>query len=935
MVKQLTIAWIFLSLFQVYPATTYVFAGEFLSVGTIDLTMHIHEGGRKVKSVQTLCTATLIDAKTVITSAECVYPLLYAKHSDTAAYIDSKNSYFVIDYNEGFKISSRLEKILIYHPSINIGESEFDRFDLSASPVVLLFLTDPIYDVDPAKLYESQEIDLESQSLTMVTYGGEDEGPIPGTIKQVFKGAEGVFKANSLVFQWQYSYDTKKPYLTKGEHGAPVFIKDPKSRQWLLLGIAISHDSEHYYAAAIGPVHTWLSEEKGQQEASFRRTNADPINFWSQPEIWQRDIFRKVAKLKSETSLSTDEEESVDKKSQILKRISPSSWDLSKENLMAPDNTSHKQWSVVFDREGRLVLSQSATIDDLIIDHPAFSLIIPESYKIGKKLSEFEQDIQSLVDDENYKESIGFRDLFVGVDKEDELVSLKGLLESRTVKMKQGLMDVSGELHALDMTMSGGFLVGEGKLVVAQRGLIQKGGVIAPGYSNQFAKLEPKNIQLEIWGNFEQSGYIRSKETGELAEKVGTLRFNITVNDKNKMVYDRLKVIGSAKIGGNLQIFIKPNLDMHNKTISLFEATQGIEGEFAQVEVSGGYITKLDYVGSQLKITFIDPKRGERQPFEAYRAKGILKKYPKILSHETYKLEGDIHEFVSMQLQGGELRGHGYIKMRKDALYNCGTLKVENGTEPALMYIDGDYEQCKSSDPEALPELGGKLVLTINDPSAEVAGDRLKISQTAYLGGSLVLVALNPARLDFGQRIKVLEAKNIVGAFDRIILLNSKLTAKPIFTEHGLEVELSGLRFEDLASSEDLSAARILDKIQKIKTTGPTAPLLKVLQGNDVQKGFLSSLPHFQERIELNHETDEQLSVYALRFTKINASDREQEFKILFERYMKALAEQKLIKLIIQKEGESGRLISKLREGEKEVEESRRELDNFLELLEK
>jgi hypothetical protein len=672
----------------------------------------------------------------------------------------------------------------------------------------------------------------------------------------------------------------------------------------------------------------WIEGEKTHQTAFFRRSNDRKNELWSRKEIWNHPIFRDdreaTPEIKDEKAPKRDKDRRA-----LLRKISSSSWDFSDQILISPDNAAHnhKRWGVVCDTPGALHLSQTVELDELVVDHEAFRLSIPESYKNGKTEKKMLKKWDKLIKKKQFGEAIELKDHLMGA-YEDGSARIKGILESKKILIKKGMIDVWGEIHTLDMDVMGGFLVGYGKIIAAQNGLRNSGGVVAPGYFNQFltgdgptADQDLESGALEIVGDYTQTGY---------DETPGTLRFYISEDKKKNRVSDKMRVIGKANLDGNLQIFVKPGLDLHGETFILLDASAGISGEFARVEVSSGskitYIPKFQYDGSRLQVTFYDRKKQQREEV------GFGSKlYPKILSHQKVSFSEDrLKPFRQIFLQGGGFHGEGSLKVSGE-FFNCGELMIGNKKDPGLLRIHGHYRQCESSDPERYPALGGNLILT----ASQAGADQLEVSGQATLGGMLTIIAQDPLALR-GKKLEFVRAQEIRGQFSKILVLNTKLIGYPTYHPDRLEIEFRSERIQDVVKDMDPETQKVIQLIDDLADSGkvtPQKPILSLIRaGIHLDEEFLSALPYLKAQMDLNKQTEDKLSHYQRSFEELGHPELEEAFLVLHGEYKKALSDECLAFLKIKKQGYTEENEHKMVLSQEESSRKKDALDEFLKI---
>ena len=524
-------------------------AKEFESVGLLNLQFRNKENNKVITSH---CSGVLLDPITVITLAECLQPL-----ATNDFILDKDTNYFAANtfklgndvYNNPIAISN-IKNAVFYngykkdHPLNN------------AQNLALIFLEQPIYKVKSAKLYNKTLL-LNNKKVVLVGFGlhglalnpyakNSNEHLVSNRNFDFNKRAcwQKITNFNRSLLETSFAIDNEELFgmFTHGDQGGGMFIKE--NDEWYLLGINshrigtnnnkdtrdITYNTKGF-SLAIPSYLGWIKNNKSLQKVTSGKSIANAE--WTFNPYWK-------------------------------KGISPHN-DLENNNIYkATINTASK---VIFDN--------FINLNKLTIDHQNAQIYIPFKLPVTLNTTEIDEHISELLKNNKKFEAVEYQRSLLIDDKNNEISRILKI-QTNNLYIKNGILQVSGELWFNDCIINHGTLMGNGYLIHATSPVINKQGKVIPGDLHNIGT-------LTITGDYQQT-------------KNGTLVIK-TKKIKNKLQNSILKVQGQAFLDGRLEIKDENNNLSHNNKIKFLHGINN--GKFSEVILPYDLNYKLVYGNDQ------------------------------------------------------------------------------------------------------------------------------------------------------------------------------------------------------------------------------------------------------------------------------------------------------------------------------------------------
>lgn len=758
----------------------------FDAVGKLVLSFYSEE---KNNLIHVYCTGTLISPHSVITTADCIAPLI-ADNSYTIQYArDDQDNTFTLG-NDLYNAPFAKAKV--------IGASYFEGFeagihDMDAQNLAVLFLDAPIRNIKPAKLYGQNQkkgqknVDFYKKPVVMVGFGFRGD-PVRGILeplddrKRACNQRIVAHKRSMYLTKFEVGGQELQGMFTHGDQGGPMFVQE--DNEWYVAGINDFRAVPEYeknnpkvkedprfipygtvgYSIAIPPYFKWIEKNSGIKKVK-REDNWDETE-WSFRPYWN--------------------------------------------NYQIPNNGVGKYFKVEIGKPGRILINNFYDLEKIILDHEHAEIILPPAAPTILTEDDAEKAIGELITDKRNFEALELRrTLFKPTKKSHEKNSdndkLFRLLQlkSHYITIKQGTFRVDGELAVEQLKIQGGTLKGYGEIMNTTVPVINSGGTIEP--------FHPKKVgKLTIWGDYTQLDQNSDIAGGTLSIRVHKY---VAKNSKLGIKMERIRndvlaVKGHITLGGTLILketnrHVKPNDEV------IVAHGNNLKGRFARI-IGPDHVDLVAHYGpSEVKIQF-----KEKPPIHAHLNQG-----------RQLLLTGPAH-YLSLDINGGELFADSEISLSEGILkLSSGSIKMNNPKIAKELIINGNYEQhggtlslklvktlVETQRPESTPEGVSPGV----NLSFDYKNDHLKINGHAKLGGTVAFLFDEDPIVKNGSKFKIIEARSIEGRFEGIEHIPRNLRPSFIYTPTTVEVVFEAGHFSDIAMNDSRAqkAAKILDDVR-------------------------------------------------------------------------------------------------------------------------
>lgn len=780
----------------------------FDAVGKLVLAFYSSE---KNSLIRTYCTATLISPYSVLTTADCIAPVISDKSYAIQYAEDDQDNTFTLG-NDLYNAPFAKAKV--------IGATFFEGFqagmlDMDAQNIAVVFLETPIRNIKPAQLYghnqgkDQKDLDFHKKPVVMVGFGFRGD-PIRGIYAALDERKRACnqmiigHKRSMFITKFELGAMELHGMFTHGDQGGPMFIEE--NNEWYVVGIngfrtvpnleknnpKVKEDPRFVpygtvgYSIAVPPYLKWIKKNNGIKEIQ-RKDNRDETE-WSFRPYW-------------------------------------SSYDI-------PHNEPGKYFKVRINKPGRILINSFFELEKIVLNHERAQMILPRAVPTILTEEDAERAISVLVDEKRQFEASELRRTFFRPSKmshdnspENEKMFRLLQLKSHHFTLKQGTLLVDGELAVEQLKIQGGILKGNGEIINATIPVINSGGIIEPYKPKDMAK-------LTIWGDYTQLDRNETMAGGILNIRVHKY---LTRSGEQRIKNDVLVVKGHVTLGGTLVLketgrHVKPNDEI------VLVHGNNVQGRFTTI-IAPDHIQAVAFYGQDVvKIRF-----HEKPQFPIHLSQG-----------QQLLLTGPAG-YLSLDISGGVLLGDSEISLSEGKLrLTSGAIKTNNPNIAKKLIINGDYEQ-----------LGGtlhlKLIKTlVETPRTESTpqgvspgvnlnfdykNDFLKINGHAKLGGMVAFVFDEDPIIKNGSKFKILKARSIEGSFDGIEQVPRNLRPSFIYTPTTVEVLFEAGQFSAIAMNDPRAqkAAKILDDIRGTQAGKKFELLYKRLDSMPLEEmeGFL------------------------------------------------------------------------------------------------
>lgn len=766
----------------------------FLAVGKLELAFINDNTSEKIRA---FCTGTLIDPRTVLTSADCIEPLIKSSgfrlhHGE----LDEDNTFTL--GNDVYSEPLAQQKILSasFFPSF-VANME----GMEARNLALLFLKEPIRNVKPAQLFDKHKIEnnlnaLINDEVVMVGFGfyGDPQNGINNRIDYKKRACLQKIKSyQRSMFTSRFGIESEEMHgmFTHGDQGGPIFIKQDGT--FVLLAVnafrkiseleqaseKVKADPRYLpygttgYSLAVPCYEKWLKNNKGLKKIS----RAD----FSEKSEWDFDVFWKPQ--------------------------------------LKPNNEIGSYYEVLLNQPNAVLVNKFFTVDKLVINNNNAQLIVPKAVETAWDEIELEEQITKLLKEDKKFEAVEYSRTFFKIPKAQKMHRLLQF-KSDEIILKQGHMRIDGELSFNRLAIKGGRLSGFGELIHSEIPVRNSGGIVAPFDPEKAAK-------LIMWGDYHQL------DEGE-KNLGGSLKIRVIKTKKAKkeiLTNDVLVVKGQTQLGGTLIIKEIGEPIIEGDEISFLHSPK-ILGRFSKIEVPTHLKAELIYNEQSIKIIFHDLGTS----IEVNEKQKLILPKPQ--------------SFKSFKIAGGQVFATKAIKLLDGAslVLESGELNILPGDENNVLEINGNYEQqegslnirfykelvekisvskfYKQSDEtliEFTPEMATKphdksriIEVPVKNPEFIYKNDLCRISGQAILAGKLKLSFDDEPIIQAGAEFTLLEAQKINGQFEEIESLETSLSPSLIYTPTSVKIRFDAKGYSSIEFKDERAkkVAIILDTIR-------------------------------------------------------------------------------------------------------------------------
>lgn len=753
----------------------------FAPVGMVQL---IFSNKKKTDFIEVRCTGTLIDKRSVLTTADCIRPLtqgfdFFRERGET------RDNSFTLgnDLYSHPETTAKIEGVAYYESYTK------DTRDMEAQNLALLFLDTAMEDVEPAKLFDGNVDEIFDQKVVFVGFGfaGNPVDGIKPNIDYLKRACEQqVTGFKKSMYQTQFS--NTDAYLsgmfTHGDQGGPAFFKNSRG-EWQLVGVN---------ALRIVP-----PTDKSKKSSKDARLVPYGTVGYSLAIPAYLDWIKEHQGKKNATRVSN------------LGELEESTWDFLPfwKKHQAPKNSLGYYFDVLFDQSGIVTISDYYSVDRLTLNHPGAQVFLPRVQMLAATPEKVDQHVKDLYSEGKFFEAVEYRRTILE-HPDAEHAKRRSQLYATTAIIHDGALHIDGELWVERCEINGGVLRGVGELKNSTIPVINRGGTVSPGFNKQIGK-------LTIWGDYLQ------EKGGTLTIKVAKTEYIANKSIRYKVTHDSLKVFGEATLGGTLEI-VETGLPLSVDTrLNILDVSQRVYGKFDKIKAPLHLKPIVHYGGHDITITFTAPDKVSLDNMENRDV---------TINHAEKLLVVDVPKLKSLALNGGIIIGGDKLVVQGDFSVIDGILaagKIETTNE---FVIDGEYRQT-----------GGKLVIKVMNPlelqptigtmKPQTFHDSVMVTGSAHLGGHLDLSISPEAPVEHGESIVILRAQNITGEFTSVNEFPSLL--KPYITYKPTEVVVTFLADPFSSVSEitdpDLKLlAKFLDETRERKQEGIFMSSIKTLE---------------------------------------------------------------------------------------------------------
>ncbi len=717
--------------------------------------------------IEATCSGTLIDARTVMATADCIEPMIRDKGYTLYFDRDKDDNTFTLGKDVAYNVIARsqVESAVYYEGFSEKSES------MDAQNIALLYLSEPILEVKPAPLYEGTSGSLVNKTLAFVGFGfaGNPEHGVKPYIDYQRRACEQTIIGQKRTFL-QSKFENTELYLsgmfTHGDQGGAAFVKDVDGI-WKIAGInAFRHP----------PSKLLLTEEEAEHVKNDQRYVTYGTLGYSLAIPFYRKWIRKNAGVKIARRIVEEDEKN-------------SEWSFrpywSKDQW--PQNQTGNYFKAILDQAGTILIDKDLHIDELVMSHKDAKIYLPRAHAISATEEEVEETIDALWKKKSYFEAIEYRRC---IERRDEKFALKrAQLTVPVVTIDGGSLHVDGELITDQMTINNGILMGIGEIIHSVNPVTNRGGVVAPGTDDKIGT-------LIIWSDYQQLGADAESHGGTLKIKVNKHKTRGGV----RITSDILDVKGQAHLAGCLEI-VETNLPLEpGDKVKFLLGLNGVTGKFDSLKTSNHHMMKMVAGTHEVSVEIVE------------REQKALSIEDKILTlgHGQSFVVPKGQSFDSITVNGGLLSGDEQFSVADSLLIKDGMLQITGDSGlPHVLAIDGAFAQT-----------GGALSIKVMQahvqtqdgserPIAVLIHDALHINGEAHLGGQVQILAHPNAVIADGTQITIVRADRIEGRFASINsfpgLLQPQLSytdteVKIIFTLQPLSEMLAGFTNPTLKS---------------------------------------------------------------------------------------------------------------------------------------
>ncbi|MCA9508096.1 MAG: trypsin-like serine protease [Myxococcales bacterium] len=797
-------------------------AKKFPSVGKLRLNFRNKDATRLI---ETHCTGTLIDPLTVITLAQCVDPVLIKEEGFE---FDRNTNYFRANtFALGDDVLNEPIAVRSVKGAVLFAGHKQDNELTQAQNLALIYLESPIYNVEPAQLYEEDiSRSFRKKKVVMVGFGfyGEPWNPYKEDNTAAASNKEIDFHKRAC---WQELKDFRRSVLethfsiesedyfgmfTHGDQGGPLFIE--RDGHWYLLGIN-SH--------RINPSFDDKDKKIDERDILYGTKGislAIPSYLgWIRDNQALRTLTRSITLDNSEWTFGAYWNKGIFPHNNL------------QESLL---------YEAIVNKPGIIIFDNFISLEKLSLENANAKLFIPYKLPLALKRQEIDEHIQKLFENGKKFEAVEYERGIIEIPgSEDISRALK--IESREIIINAGVVDIDGELWFENFKLHGGKLMGTGALVYSTSPIVNTNGVVMPGKESSIGTLRMVGDYVQHSPNEESKGGI----------------LHIRAQKKRKKIENSvLHVQGHAQLGGTLVIEEMGNAFRHGDKIKFLYGKNS--GKFSDCKLPAGFLGNIEYNQDSVSITLKDP---------------LWQKDIKLNEFSSLSLEHSTSP-SSLLINGGSLRAGAMINLGDGALVmHSGELSMSQELPQQTLVLNGNYEQSGGTlklmikktlveiqdEKEYIVNPDGSLILAedvpfdedkkrvvqkIGNPEFVWTTDNIKVSGTAILGGHLeIRFESDELLVKEGTEVSVVKAHKIEGAFASVTKLPGMIQPKLVYTpqEVILRFEKQGSLSElNFKSEEAKTAALILEQQRDNKKYSSLFLKLGTMNEDDIEVYLLN-----------------------------------------------------------------------------------------------
>lgn len=748
---------------------------------------------QKRKLIHSQCSAVLIDPLTVLGLGECAKPLLEGYELDQNTNFFGANTFKLGDNVLTGPVAAQKVKAVLFYPGYK-PDNELHN----AQNIALFFLEKPIYNIEPALLFDEINYNFNqtflNKKVALVGYGlhgrpwsqylPKNDPHLPSTKEiDLYKRAcwQKINKFERSTFETLFSLDGEKGFgmFTHGDQGGGMFLKHKDA--WYLVGI-----NSHRRGPKLPDEHLL---DVGFETTGVTLALPSYIGW-----IKENQALRKV-----------QSNGNADKSEWTFAPV----WNLG----VVPHNDVAKSvlYEATINSPSTIIVDNFISLEKLTLAHKQSALLIPQKLDVTLSYEEMEEFTKQLFEKGEKFQAVEYeRSIIHGADKDKISRLLK--VEARTIELQSGTLDVQGELWFNKFLIGGGEIRGKGEFIYGANPLVNAHATVTPGPLGGIGT-------LTLVGDYEQRSNTDKNIQGVL---------KIRVDKKGRVLTNSvLKVQGEAKLGGKLIIEEIGQPLAHNDRIKFVYGRAS--GKFDDIKLPAHFYPEIIY--GQDYVTLVIKDKYYEQDVTLEESQNLAFERPKKI--HSLAIHGGKFKAVSLHVAEGVLIDGGEFAVNEKSPKQMATIQgnyrqtggnlVVNVTKRLRGFTD-EQEFVMNEDgsltlASEIPkhELAHKQISKIGNPDYEWTADRVKVKGDAHLGGTLTFKFDNEMLIKEGSKFTIFEADHLTGQFDDVTPFPCMVQPKLYYdydegrvdVEFVVEKKLSELKFKNL---EARIAAAIYDR---------------------------------------------------------------------------------------------------------------------------